>query len=643
MKPARHSQITHALLALMFTSTSLYAAPLGDPSAPAIESSSELVQLRCRPNQSPEACAAGGGGGSNSRAASFSRRSRANSSNCRARAARPSPSSPPSSSNCRARGVRPSPSSPPNSCSCRARAVRPSPSSPPNSSNCRDPRRQAQPEQPAEQQQLPRPRRQAQPQQPAEQQQLPRPRRQAQPEQPAEQQQLPRPRRQAQPEQPAEQQQLPRPRRQAQPEQPAEQQQLPRPRRQAQPEQPAEQQQLPRPRRQAQPEQPAEQQLPRPRRQAQPGQQPADTPVLRPGRNAGQQPQPDGGQQQAQPKPVPNQPQEARPVPRNDLAAQERVRRVKPAPVNREEGRRIQGEPRWAMRERDNRPRGAEVVRELGGRLIFQVGTQVLVESNERPRIRHNSTDYYSEELPGGRIRETVIRADGTRVVTIYNRYGDIVRRSRIMSDDREYVLVYVDDEDYASLEDWRDPGLDLPPLVLDIPREEYILDAEYVDNDEDYYAFLEQPPVEDVERLYSIDEVKRSARVRQKTRRVDLDTITFEFGSAAVPESEISRLEGVANAMLRLLEKNPAETFLIEGHTDAVGSDYANLALSDQRAEAVANALTAVFEIPPENLTTQGYGEEFLKVQADGPERENRRVAIRRITPLVAPVASAN
>ena len=70
---------------------------------------------------------------------------------------------------------------------------------------------------------------------------------------------------------------------------------------------------------------------------------------------------------------------------------------------------------------------------------------------------------------------------------------------------------------------------------------------------------------------------------------------------------------------MEQLLEKNPAETFLIEGHTDAVGSDVANLALSDRRAEAVADALTNVFGIPPENLATQGYGERYLKVKTDG------------------------
>ena len=190
---------------------------------------------------------------------------------------------------------------------------------------------------------------------------------------------------------------------------------------------------------------------------------------------------------------------------------------------------------------------------------------------------------------------------------------------------------------------EWRDPGLDLPPMRLNIPRRDYILESENVQGPDDYYDFLEQPPVENVERLYSVDEVKRSARVRDMTRRVDLDTLTFEFGSASIPESEIAKLEGVAQAMERLLEKNPAETFLIEGHTDAVGSDVANLALSDRRAESVADALTNVFAIPPENLATQGYGEQYLKVNAEGPERENRRVAIRRITPLVAPVASAN
>jgi outer membrane protein OmpA-like peptidoglycan-associated protein len=33
----------------------------------------------------------------------------------------------------------------------------------------------------------------------------------------------------------------------------------------------------------------------------------------------------------------------------------------------------------------------------------------------------------------------------------------------------------------------------------------------------------------------------------------------------------------------------------------------------------------------------TQGYGEDYLKVNTEQPERLNRRVAVRRITPLLA------
>jgi outer membrane protein OmpA-like peptidoglycan-associated protein len=345
------------------------------------------------------------------------------------------------------------------------------------------------------------------------------------------------------------------------------------------------------------------------------------------------------GAQTAEPAPAPVDPG---PPPENDAAAQAAVQPQQVQPVAEEKGTRVERAPDEDRRRRE-RPEGVEVVREIGDRIIIEIDNTVIVESDDRPRMTRGAREVYYEELPRGRIRETIIRENGVQIVTIRDRYGDVIRRSRIAPDGRESVLIYVDDSNYERVRDWRDPGLDLPPMRLTIPREEYILEAEFVDDPNDYYEFLEQPPVERVERLYSVDEVKRSARVRDIARRVDLDTLTFEFGSASIPESEIPKLEGVAKAMEKLLAKNPAETFLIEGHTDAVGSDVANLALSDQRAEAVADALTNVFAIPPENLSTQGYGERYLKVKTDAQERENRRVAIRRITPLVAPVASAN
>ncbi|MDX8469384.1 OmpA family protein [Mesorhizobium sp. VK23B] len=343
------------------------------------------------------------------------------------------------------------------------------------------------------------------------------------------------------------------------------------------------------------------------------------------------------GQQAQRPAPV-----DQGPPPTDDKAAQQSIQPEKLVPVTEEKGKRIELTPEQVVRER-RRPEGADVVKQFGDRVIVQFNNQTIVESNEAPRITRGARDVYYEDLSGGRTREIVERDNGVRIVTIRNRNGDVVQRSRIMPDGREYVLSYVDERYYQDVDDWRDPGDDLPPMRLDISRRDYILDSEEVEDPDEYYTFLEQPPVERVQRLYSIDEVKRSARVRDIARRIDLDTLNFDFGSATISDTEVQKLEGVATAMEKLLKKNPAETFLIEGHTDAVGTPDANLALSDRRAEAVAEALTNAFGIPAENLTTQGYGEEYLKVNTPGPNRENRRVAIRRITSLVAPVASNN
>jgi len=84
------------------------------------------------------------------------------------------------------------------------------------------------------------------------------------------------------------------------------------------------------------------------------------------------------------------------------------------------------------------------------------------------------------------------------------------------------------------------------------------------------------------------------------------------------------------------LIARQPGTVFLIEGHTDAVGSAAFNLALSDRRAETVALALTEYFDVPPEHLVTQGYGESDLKVQTAFDEPANRRAVVRNITGLL-------
>ena len=177
---------------------------------------------------------------------------------------------------------------------------------------------------------------------------------------------------------------------------------------------------------------------------------------------------------------------------------------------------------------------------------------------------------------------------------------------------------------------------LDVPPPRVRIPREKYIVDYGRA-SDEDVYEALSAPPVDEFEDRYTLDEIRATAPLRDRMRRIDLDDITFEFGSWDVDPSQYRKLERIARGMNRIIDRNPNEVFMIEGYTDAVGSEEDNLSLSDRRAESVATVLTEEFGVPFENLTTQGYGEEYLKVPTQAAERLNRRVAVRRITPLLA------
>jgi outer membrane protein OmpA-like peptidoglycan-associated protein len=325
----------------------------------------------------------------------------------------------------------------------------------------------------------------------------------------------------------------------------------------------------------------------------------------------------------------------APPAPTSDADAQSKTSASEPAPQSLAEiGERMEERP-----EREAQT-NVSVVNQIDNRTIIQIDNRTIIEHDDGNRLRAGSEDVYYEQLRGGRVREVIQRPNGVKLVTITNRWGDVIQRSKVMPDGREYVLFYAEAKSDGSREAFVDPGRQLPPLRLSIPISDYILDATAAEPSA-FLDFLLEPPVEQVERLYSVEEVRRSARVRDKVRRVDLDSLTFEFGKATIAEDQIQRLADVADAISRILERNPAETFLIEGHTDAVGRDEANLLLSDRRAETIAVALSDVFGIPPENLVTQGYGERYLKVRTEAPERLNRRVTIRRITPLVTPVAS--
>ncbi len=155
--------------------------------------------------------------------------------------------------------------------------------------------------------------------------------------------------------------------------------------------------------------------------------------------------------------------------------------------------------------------------------------------------------------------------------------------------------------------------------------------------DDSELEDILSAPPRRKISRRYSVEEVETDPGLRDAVARIEIDTVRFGFGEGFLREEEIENLDRIGQIMEKILAVNPNEVFMIEGHTDAVGSDAANLQLSRERALAVKEALSTYYVIPPENLKTVGFGEKYLKIPTEEAEAENRRVSIARITPLVA------
>ena len=79
---------------------------------------------------------------------------------------------------------------------------------------------------------------------------------------------------------------------------------------------------------------------------------------------------------------------------------------------------------------------------------------------------------------------------------------------------------------------------------------------------------------------------------------------------------------------LAEFLKKYPTRNVLIEGHTDSVGSDEFNLALSQQRANSVKAKLVAD-AVDPARITTVGYGKKYPVASNDtkAGKAQNRRV----------------
>ncbi|MGH6906859.1 MAG: OmpA family protein [Aestuariivirga sp.] len=207
----------------------------------------------------------------------------------------------------------------------------------------------------------------------------------------------------------------------------------------------------------------------------------------------------------------------------------------------------------------------------------------------------------------------------------------------RTMERDRRVLRQRLIEERRRRAERLRQPGINIELGLYFEPGRRPPRDvfAAEVDDEELEYVLV-APPRRKIQRRYTVEEVESSPELRDALPRIEIDTVHFGFGEAFVREEEVENLDRIAGIIEKILAAHPREVFFVEGHTDAVGSDYANLNLSRQRAKAIKQALTTYYVIPAANIKTVGYGERFLKIPTAEAEAENRRVSVARATSLV-------
>jgi outer membrane protein OmpA-like peptidoglycan-associated protein len=110
---------------------------------------------------------------------------------------------------------------------------------------------------------------------------------------------------------------------------------------------------------------------------------------------------------------------------------------------------------------------------------------------------------------------------------------------------------------------------------------------------------------------------------------RVEVYGIYFDLGQSTIKAGFESVLREISDA----LTKNPQWKVRIEGHTDNIGPEADNQALSERRAAAVMNQLVTKYGVDAGRLSTVGFGESKPKDTNETliGRAQNRRVELVR------------
>jgi outer membrane protein OmpA-like peptidoglycan-associated protein len=115
---------------------------------------------------------------------------------------------------------------------------------------------------------------------------------------------------------------------------------------------------------------------------------------------------------------------------------------------------------------------------------------------------------------------------------------------------------------------------------------------------------------------------------------RVEIPGVYFSFGTANLQRTSHRALAAVA----QMLTRHPQWSLSIEGHTDDVGTNDANQALSEARASAVRTYLTGQLGIVPARLRAGGFGESKPRETNSTIEGRARNRRVEMVRPCVVP-----
>ncbi|MCP3472079.1 OmpA family protein [Bradyrhizobium sp. CCGUVB1N3] len=126
--------------------------------------------------------------------------------------------------------------------------------------------------------------------------------------------------------------------------------------------------------------------------------------------------------------------------------------------------------------------------------------------------------------------------------------------------------------------------------------------------------------------RSLSTGERDQIAELAASKPKIDLE-IQFDYNSANIAKTSMGSVQALGKALSDPVLKG--STFVVAGHTDAIGSDPFNQDLSERRADTIKKYLVQNYGLNGSDLVTVGYGKTRLKDTANGADPVNRRVQV--------------